>query len=191
MRSSEISLMESLRYEGRTIIEGHSTKKYAWGSLHWPELKADEWGTLPDGREVWDVLDEGELRTLQTTWIKVENTGVYGDMLWSGSMMTAFVSSRFASAIQNAGFRGFQLLPLEVQPKRGERFTGYSLLLPDNNNPDAAIRSFPYPYRPTVALDVSAEVMNALTEAGATDFHAEPASNRAQAQIESAREELA
>lgn len=181
--------MARLDYERRTVIEAHSSKKYAWGSLHWAELEGDDWGTLPDSRELWDVLAEGDVSALQSTWIKIENTGAYGDMLWSGSMMTAFVSHRFAAAIQDAGFAGYQLLPLEVQPKSGARFAGYSLLLPDNSDPDAAIRSFPYPYRPTVALDVSAEVMAVLAEAGVTDFLAEAATKRAQAQIESARED--
>lgn len=171
--------MASLDYEGRTVIEARSSKKYAWGSLWWAGLIGDEWGTLPDGREVLDVLVAGELAALQSTWIRIENTGAYGDMLWSTSMMTTFVSERFASVIQDAGFGGYQLLPLDTQPKRGERFSGYSLLLPDNSDPDAAIRSFPYPYRPTVSLDVSAEVMAALTEAGVTDFRADDAVKRA------------
>lgn len=178
MNQSELSLMASLNYEGRTVIEARSSRRYAWGSLSWKGLPQDEWGTLPDGREVWDVLVAGELTALQEAWIRIENTGVYGDMLWSGSMITAFVSSRFASAIQDAGFGGFELLPLEVRPKRGESVAGFSLLLPDNDNPDAPIRSFPYPYRTTVALDVSAEVIATLTSAGITDFRADDAVKR-------------
>lgn len=189
MEKSDIRLMESLNYEGRTLVEGHSTKKYAWGSLRRPGLKADEGGTLPDGRKVLDVLSEGDITALRSTWLQVENPGVYGDMIWSTSMMTAFVSDRFVGAIRDAGFVGYQLLPLDVHPKRGEPFPGYSLLLPDNTDPDASIRSFPFPYRATVSLDVSGEVMATLRAAGVTDFTADEAPKRARAQIAAAWED--
>lgn len=188
----EIALMESLSYEGRTIIEGRSGIKRAWGSLWWEEdapPNAPWLGVLPDGRDVWEVLRTGNLDSLPPCWIRIQNTGAYGDMIWSTSMVTAFVSDRFVAAITDAGFGGYQLLPLEVQPKRGERFSGYSLLLPDNDDPDAPIRCYPYPHRSWVSLDVSAEVMAALTAAGATDFRAEDASKRAAELIASAWED--
>lgn len=181
MNRSEIALMESLNYEGRTVIEGRSSARYAWGSLWWAGLIGDEWGTLPNGRNVLNTLMEGDLASLPSAWIKLQNSGTYGDMLWSDSMMSVFVSDRFVAAIKDSGFGGYQLLPLEVEPKRGERFGGYSLLLPDNRDHDAPIRSFPFPYRATAHLDVSAEVMAALTTAGVTGFLADDASTRAAA----------
>ena len=86
MLRSEIALMESLDYEGRTIIEGRWGVKRAWGSLAWEGLPKGEWGTLPDGRKVRDVLLTGDLDALPPCWILIENTGAFGDMMWSTSI---------------------------------------------------------------------------------------------------------
>ncbi|WP_435746002.1 hypothetical protein [Microbacterium sp. PMB16] len=169
MLKSEEAIMRSLNYEGRSVIRGRWGSKQAWGLLSWAGQQ-EAWNILPDGRDVGDVLRSGDLTSLPPTWIKITNTGTYGDMLWDGAGGFSFVSERFVSAIQEAGFGGFQLLPLEVQPKRGERFPGYSLLLPDNKDEDAPIRSSPFVYRSTSWLDVSAEALAALERAGVTAF---------------------
>lgn len=177
MSESDVVILKGLDYEGRSVLRGNSGTRHAWAYLWWDELTPRGfWGPLPDGRDVSDVLVEGALGSLPPVWLRVENTGTFGDMLWNSSMAGVFVSDRFVSALQDAGFDGFQLLPLQVQPKRGERFSGYSLLLPDNSSADAPIRSFPFTNRPAASLDVSAEVLAALTAAGATNLKIESAS---------------
>lgn len=183
MLKSEIEMMKSLNYEGRKVIQGRSGGKQAWGNLAW-KGQGEAWNVLPDGRDIWDVLQAGALDTLPPCWIKISNTGSFGDMIWNDAMMFSFISERFVKAIEAAGFGGYQLLPLEVRPKKGDPFPGYSLLLPDNRDAEAAIRSFPFVYRPTSALDLSATALAALEDAEVRDFDAEDASDRAIAVIE-------
>lgn len=171
MDESDRAMLRSLNYEARSVLEGPWGSRRAWASLWWDGLVPDEsWGILPDGRDVSDVLVAGDLHPLPPVWLRVRNTGTYADILWTTSMVGVYVSDRFVSALQDAGFDGFQLLPLQVQPKRGERLSGYSLLLPDNSPADAPIRSFPFTNRASSSLDVSAEVLAALTAASATDL---------------------
>mgnify|MGYP001609068977 CR=1 FL=1 len=170
MLKSEIAIVTGLSYEGRTVLSGRWGTKRAWGNLAWADQTDETIFTLPDGRSVRDVLASGGLDTLPECWIGISNTGKLDDMIWSGAMMYSFVSDRFLQALETAGIGGYQTLPLETQPKRGARFSGYSLLLPDGGDPDADIRSYPYVYRPTAALDVSARVLQALTDAGAADL---------------------
>lgn len=175
MLKSELAVMKSLNYDGRTILSGRSGRKQAWGNIAW-EGQQVKWSTLPDGRDVTRVVEEGALDTLPPCWLKIWNPGEYGDMMWDGSAGFSFVSDRFVTAVRDAGFTdGYQLLPLDVQPKRGDRFPGYSLLLPDNHDREAPIRSYPFAYRSWSYLDVSGDVMAALVSAGAIALHQEEA----------------
>jgi len=183
MLKSELEAIKSMNYLGRTVIQGRSGGKRAWGNLAW-EGQSEAWNILPDGRDIWDVLQAGDLGALPPCWINISNTGMYGDLIWNDAVMFSFVSERFVSAIEEAGFSGYQLRPLEVQPKSGDRFSGYSLLLPDKSDPDAPIRSFPFVHRPTSALDISDDVAAALRHAGVTDFDSEDAGLQAVRVIE-------
>lgn len=190
MLTSEIAVMERLTYEGRSIVQARSGRRQAWGLLAW-DGQQEAWNVLPDGRDVGDALRSGDLDSLPPCWIKIWNTGAYGDMMWDGAMMFSFVSDRFVKALQDAGFvTGYQLLPLEVRPKKGDGFSGYSLLLPDNRDPDVPIRSFPYVNRATSSLDLAEEVLSALAGAGVDALEVEDASLRAAALIAAAEDDL-
>lgn len=182
---SQIETLRTLTYDGRVTLTGRSGGKQAWGVLSWDGQTDETMATFPDGRDVWETLQSGDLSTLPECWIKLTNTGALGDMMWSDAMIFCFVSDRFVQVLRSEGFGGFQVLPLEVVPKRGTRFAGYSLLLPDNASEDAPIRSFPFVFRPTVTLDVSGEVIAALTAAGVTDFETHDATVRGRELIES------
>lgn len=184
MLKSQLAVMKSLNYDGRTILSGRSGGKRAWGNIAW-EGQQENWSALPDGRDVTDVVEQGALDTLPPCWLKISNTGTYGDMIWDGGAGFSFVSDRFVSAVQDAGFTDeYKLFPLEVQAKRGDRFPGYSLLLADNEDPEAPIRSYPFVYRSWSYLDVSGDVMAALVRAGATELQREDATTEAARLIE-------
>ncbi|MGA6126406.1 MULTISPECIES: hypothetical protein [unclassified Microbacterium] len=171
MLTSRRKELEAIGYEGRTVLVGRSSSKYAWADLGWRGWTEETCNVLPDGRNLEETLNQGvDLSSLPPVWMALNKGGALGDLLWNGGMMFCFVSDRFVDAVGDVTTAGYQVLPLDGVPKRGPRFAGYNLLVPDDKDADAHVRGYPFRRGYSSKLDVSAEVRESLKRHGATEL---------------------
>lgn len=121
---------------------------------------------LPDGRDAYDLIDDGDTDHLGFTPRFVRQNGTrLGDLVWStGSVKIA--SDRFVAAL--TGFDGWKRFTIRAETSRGVEIPGYSGFAVVPGGTDVFLTSAGQ----NEAFGVSDDVMAALRDAGATEYKA-------------------
>ncbi len=147
-----------------------------WVDLAWEGMDPDHPLTLPDGRDISDVIASGNVRQIiDQVWLKIVNYGKPTDMLWSTGMAITVVSRRMADALIEAGAEDVDVFPVTVRRQRSPDLEDYVLLVCNGHGADRRVREFPLGRRSTSSLDVHADVLAKVRQRGCAGFEVEDA----------------
>lgn len=167
-------------YSERMVVQGRMGSSALWVELDWEGQDADAPFTLPDGRQIDEVIEAGEFASIADhVWLSVSNSGKAGDMLWTTSMAFTAVSGRLLNALRAAGAKTVEAFPLTIRRKRSPNLEGYHLVVVTGQDPNRPVREFPAGRRSTPSLDVHVDVLAELRRQGIDGFVAEDAEQRA------------
>ncbi|WP_237709084.1 hypothetical protein [Citricoccus sp. CH26A] len=147
-----------------------------WVELGWEGQDEDAPFTLPDGRDLYRVIEDGPFASIaDRVWLEVSNPGTTGDVLWTTGMAFTVVSGRFLEALPAAGARNVEAFPLTIRRKRAADVEGYHLVVVHGEDPNLPVRGFPNGRRSTPWLDVHVDVLAELRRRGIDGFEVEDA----------------
>lgn len=132
--------------------------------------------TLDDGRDIYDVVADGNLEELPfDVWFERETISRgkrRGDILWGGP--PTLVSQRFADAVAELGVAGCSTFEVNLFSANEGRVTGYVGFV-ENTEGTSEITSYAWPESAhSFAWIVSERVLEGLKERGVDMFHVEP-----------------
>lgn len=157
-------------YSDRWLLDGRSGAKFASVELHWPGRDDDAPFLLPDGADMAEVIESGDLHRLpRGAWLQIDHPGVLGDLLWTTSHAFTAASDRFVETLRANGTTCFRTFPLPLRRADGELTSGYSILIVDGGDDDP-IREFPPGRRAINGIDASEDVVRALRRSGVTGY---------------------
>ncbi|MGD6980670.1 hypothetical protein [Citricoccus zhacaiensis] len=160
----------------RVVLQGSLNDSALWVELGWEGQDEDAPFTLPDGRDLYRVIEDGPFASIaDRVWLEVSNPGTTGDVLWTTGMAFTVVSGRFLEALPAAGARNVEAFPLTIRRKRAADVEGYHLVVVHGEDPNLPVRGFPNGRRSTPWLDVHVDVLAELRRRGIDGFEVEDA----------------
>lgn len=162
-------------YADRFILSGYWGASFLWVELDWEGQDPDAPFTLPNGRELDEVIGSGEFDTIaDQVWLSVSNSGKAGDILWTTSMAFTVISTRMLDILRQFGGVTLAAFPLATRRERSPGLHDYHLVVVGDND-DSPVRRFPAGRRSTCDLDVHAEVLQELRRQGVDRYRVKDA----------------
>jgi hypothetical protein len=159
-------------------LSGPWATRDLWVAPEWQGMPRFGPHLLPDGRDILDLIERGDIEELGfDVWFRqVEGSRGqrFGDLLWAGGLATKVVSRRFVDALEDLGVAGHvRTYPVRMFDRKMRPIEKDYVGLVEPTGGDGEIHAA-HPTLRNTGLVVSARVFEGLQERGVTDYRAEP-----------------
>lgn len=163
---------------GEYELRAPSATRDLWVSPEWEgKLRFGPY-VLPDGRDIIDLVEAGEVDELDfDVWFRQSQGSRgerFGDLLWTGGLAIKIASRRFVDALEELGVASaVRIYPVRMFDRKMKPIEREYFGLAEPTGRDGEIHAA-HPTLRNSALVVSARVFEGLQVRGVTSYESEP-----------------